>query len=71
MSLTGSGVEQIEVVAVHNVLGLRAGDRTFVPVDTPELTECLQLGFVHQIVDGEELAPEVAVLSQPRPCCGG
>lgn len=69
-ALNGSGVEQVEVVAVHNVLGLRYGDRAFLPVDTPELAECLALDFVRLVVDGEEQVPEQAMTVSQIKCCG-
>lgn len=73
-AINGSGVEQVEVLAMHNVLGLRVGDYAILPVDTPELTECIALGFLHVIIDGEEVIPEGAVsASGLRRCgsCGG
>lgn len=74
-ALTGSGVEQVEVIAVHNVLGLRAGEKAFLPVNTPELAECIAYDFVRLIVDGEQQVPEHASPVEARRAgcgsCGG
>lgn len=72
MTIVGSGAEFVEVVAVHNVLGMRVGETAFLPVDTPELTECIALNFVHVIRDGVEIIPEGAATaaSLRGRCCG-
>lgn len=70
-AIVGSGVEMVEVVAVHNVLGLRYGDRAFVPVNTPELAACLERDLVRLVVDGMEQVPERSQQTAARRCCGG
>jgi hypothetical protein len=73
-ALIGSGVEQVEVVATHNVLGLRAGERAWLPVDMPELRECIAYDFIRLIdEDGTEQVPEFATPAEARRCgsCGG
>lgn len=69
--ITGSGVEMVEVVAHHNVLNMRYGDRAFLPIDTPELHVLIERGLLHLVVDGEEQLPPATDPAQGARCCGG
>lgn len=74
-ALNGNGMAvegQVWVEARANVLGLGYGERAFLPVDFPELSECLMLGFVVRVAD-DGTVPDPLPVPVHRGCggCGG